>query len=204
MIGSRLLLALPVGLLLGACATTQPEATKDGITGLGPSDVTGGMVQHRAGIDTPIGQAAAFGPTSEAVTAGAAHSARLDRTPTGTWRGGVGLVSGYRFPEKLDVELGFVDGRITGPSVNVRYTPVPGGFRLDGLWLGENVSLEVTTRHAQVRSDRWARDAAGNYVSPSSSTVELLGEAARLEAPTMPQMALMTLLFGWGVAGGDR
>ena len=129
-----------LALLVVACATTGTEAAKDGITGLGPSDVTGGMVQHRIGIDTPIGQAAAFGPTSVAVTAGAAHSARLDRTPTGTWRGGIGLVSGYRFPEKLDVELAFVDGWITGPSVNVRYTPVPGGFRLDGLWLGENVN----------------------------------------------------------------
>jgi hypothetical protein len=198
------LLPCALALLAVACATTGTEAAKDGITRLGPSDVTGGMVQHRTGIDTPVAQAAAFGPTSVAVTAGAAHSARLDRTPTGTWRGGVGLVSGYRFPEKLDVELAFVDGRITGPSVNVRYTPVPGGFRLDGLWLGENVNLEVTTRYAQVRSDRWTRDGAGNYVSPSLSTVEFLGEAARLDAPTMPQMALMTLLFGWGVAGGDR
>jgi len=99
------------------------------------------------------------------------------------------------------VELAFVDGRITGPSVNVRCTPVPGGFRLDGLWLGENVNLEVTSTYAQVRSDRWTRDAAGNYVSPNLSTVEFLGEASRLDAPTMPQMALMTLLFGWGVAG---
>ena len=128
MIRPRLLLVLPIGLLLGACGTTGAEAKKDGITGLGPSEVTGGMVQHRAGIDTPILHAGAFGPTSVAVTAGAAHSARLDRTPTGTWRGGVGLVSGYRFPEQLDVELSFVDGRITGPSVNVRYTPVPGGL----------------------------------------------------------------------------
>jgi hypothetical protein len=194
------LLPCALALLVVACATTGTEAAKDGITGLGPSDVTGGMVQHRAGTDTPIAQAAAFGPTSVAVTAGAAHSARLDRTPTGTWRGGVGLVSGYRFPEKLDVELAFVEGRITGPSVDVRYTPVPGGFRLDGLWLGENVNLEVTTKYAQVRSDRWTRNDAGNYVSANLSTVEFLGEARRLDAPTMPQMALMALLFGWGVA----
>jgi hypothetical protein len=186
---------------MGACATTGAEAAKDGITGLGPSDVTGGMVQHRTGIDTPIGRAAAFGPNSVAVTTGAAHSARLDRTPTGTWRGGVGLVSGYRYPELLNVELSFADGRIRGPSVDVRYTPIPGGFRLDGLWFGDNVSLELTTTHAQVRSDRWVRDAAGNYVSSDLSTVEFAGEARRLDAPTMPQMALMTLLFGWGVAG---
>jgi hypothetical protein len=204
MFRSHPVLVLALGLLLGACATTGAEAKKDGITGLGPSDVTGGMNQHRSGIDSPIVKAGAFGPTSVAVTMGSAHSARLDRTPTGTWRGGAGLVSGYRFPETLDVELTYVDGRITGPSVNVRYTPVPGGFRLDGLWLGDNVSLEVTTKHADVRSDRWARDAAGNYVSPNQTTVEFLGEAARLDAPTMPQMALMTLLFGWGQAGYAR
>lgn len=185
-------------LLLTACATGAGAPAKDGITGLSASDVTGGMVQHRAGIDTPILQAAAFGKDSVAVTAGSAHSARLDRTATGTWRGGMGLVSGYRFPEKLDVEIAFADGRLTGPSINVTVTPVAGGFRLDGLWLGENVSLEVNDRYAQVRTYRWVRDAAGNYVAPDYSTMEFLGEAPRMDAPTMPQMALMLLLFGWG------
>ncbi len=182
-----------------ACATVGTDATRDGVTGLSPSDVTGGMVQHRAGIDTPITEAAAFGPESVAVTSGAAHSARLDRTATGTWRGGVGLVSGYRFPEKLNVELVFEDNRIKGPSINVLYTPVSGGFRLEGLWFGENVRLEINERCAHVRSDRWDRDAAGNYVAPFFSTMEFLGEARRMDAPTMPQMALMVLLFGWGV-----
>ena len=185
--------------LVAACATTGADATKDGITGLGPSDVTGGMVQHLRGVDTQVTRAAAFGPTAVAVTAGSSHSARLDCTPAGTWKGGVGLVSGYRSPELLNVELAFAEGRITGPSVNVRYTPGPDGFRLDGLWFGDNVSLEVTTKFAQVRSARWIPDAAGNFVSPDRETVEFLGEARRLDAPTMPQMALMVLLFGWGV-----
>jgi hypothetical protein len=185
--------------LLSGCATTSDATPKDGITGLAASDVTGGMVQHRTRVDTPISQAAAFGRDSVAVTAGAAHSARLDRTATGTWTGGVGLVSGYRFPEKLNVDMAFDGNRITGPSINVLYTPIPGGFRLDGLWFGENVRLEMNTKYAQVRSDRWVRDAAGNYVSPDLSTMEFLGEAARIESPTMPQMALMLLLFGWGV-----
>ncbi len=184
--------------LASACANATGSTTKDGITGLTASDVTGGMVQHRAGIDTPIAQAAAFGPDSVAVTAGAAHSARMDRTATGAWQGGMGLVSGYRFPEKLNVELTFEKDRIKGPSVDVLYTPIPGGFRLSGLWLGENVSLEINERYAQVRSDRWVRDAAGNYVASDFSTMEFLGEARRMDAPTMPQMAIMLLLFGWG------
>ena len=91
------------------------------------------------------------------------------------------------------------ESRITGPSVNVRCTPMPGGFRLEGLWLGDNVRLEVAGKYAQVQGDRWVRDAAGNYVSPLLSTVEFLGEATGLDTPTMPQMALMLLLFGWGV-----
>ena len=188
-----------VALLLAGCATAGGGSSKDGITGLGPSDVTGGMVQHSRGVDTVVVRAAAFGPTSVAVTAGSAHSARLDWTPAGTWRGGAGPLSGARNPGLIDVELAFADGRITGPSVNVRYTPVPEGFRLEGLWLGDNVRLEVTTKFAQVQGDRWARDAAGNYVSPLFSTVEFLGEAAQLDPPTMPQMALLVLLFGWGV-----
>jgi hypothetical protein len=31
------------------------------------------------------------------------------------------------------------------------------------------------------------------------STVEFMGEATGLDRPTMPQMALTLLLFGWGV-----
>jgi hypothetical protein len=186
-------------LLLAGCATAGTGPAKDGITGLGPTDVTGGMVQHPPGDGTVVTRAAAFGPRSVAVTAGSAHSARLDRTPTGTWRGGAGPLSGGRNPGLIDVELSFTEDRITGPSVNVRCTPVPEGFRLEGLWLGDNVTLEVTARYAQVRGDRWVRDAAGNYVSPWGPTVELLGEAAQLGTPTMPQMALMMLLFGWGV-----
>lgn len=190
---------LATAALLSACATTGADATRDGITGLGPSDVTGGMVRHLRGVNTQVNRAAAFGPTAVAVTAGASHSARLDRTPAGTWKGGVGGASSNPSPELLNVELAFADGRITGPSVNVRYTPGPDGFRLDGLWFGENVSLEVTTKFAQVRSIRWVPDSVGNYVSPDRETVEFLGEARRLDAPTMPQMALMVLLFGWGV-----
>jgi hypothetical protein len=188
-----------LALLLAGCATAGGGPAKDGITGLGPADVTGGMLEHPGGDARVVTRAAAFGPNSVAVTAGAAHSARLDRTPAGTWRGGVGPRSGARDPGLIDIELSFAEGRITGPSVNVRYTPVPGGFRLEGLWLGDNVSLEVTSTYAQVRSDRWVRDAGGSYVSPLLSTVEFLGEAGRLDTPTMPQMALMVLLFGWGV-----
>jgi hypothetical protein len=192
--------AVALAFMLAGCATTAAGgAAKDGITGLGPSDVTGGMIQHSRGVDTVIVRAAAFGPTSVAVTAGSAHSARLDRTPAGTWRGGVGPLSGARNPGLIDVDLSFTEDRIMGPSVNVRYTPVPEGFRLEGLWLGDNVRLEVTATYAQVQGDRWVRDTAGNYVSPLLSTVEFLGEAARLDSPTMPQMALMVLLFGWGV-----
>jgi hypothetical protein len=183
-----------LALLLAGCATAGGGAAKDGIDGLWPIEVKGGMINHYR-----LTLAGAFGPTSVAVTSGAAYSARVDRTPSGTWRGGVGLVSGYRFPELLDVELTYADGRITGPSVDVRYTPVPGGFRLEGLWLGSNVNLEVNSKYAQVQGDRWARDAAGIYESPWYPPVELLGAAAQLDSPTMPQMALMVLLFGWGV-----
>ncbi len=102
-------------------------------------------------------------------------------------------------PGPIDVELSFAESRITSSSVNVRYTPMPGGFRLEGLWLGDNVRLEIAGKYAQVQGDRWVRDAAGNYVSPLLSTVEFMGEATGLDTPTMPQMALMLLLFGWGV-----
>ncbi len=188
-----------------ACATTSPSSAAgqgsavEGMTGLGPSDVTGGMVQHLRGTNTQVLRAGAFGPESVAGAAGSAHTVRLDRTAAGTWTGGAGLVSGSRFPDRLDVTLALVDGRITGPSVDVRYTKMQDGLRLEGLWFGGNVSLEINPRYAQVQGDRWNRDSAGNYVSPDGSTMEFLGDARRLEAPTMPQMALMLLLFEWGV-----
>ena len=62
------------------------------------------------------------------------------------------------------------------------------------------MSLEVNGKFAQARNDRWVRDAAGNYVASDLSTTEFLGEARKMDAQTMPQMALMLLLFGWGVA----
>ena len=72
-------------------------------------------------------------------------------------------------------------------------------LRLKNGHTGEVLEFRDDNKYAQVQGDRWARDAAGTYVSPLFSTVEFLGEAARLDAATMPQMALMVLLFGWGV-----
>jgi len=193
-------LVLALGLASG-CATAAKGVAKEESPGVAPAGVTGAIVQFVRGVGTGVTREATFGPTSVAVAAGewGAHAGQLDRTPSGTWRGGADLVHGYRHPELLDVELTVAGNRITGPSVDVRVSPVPGGIRLDGLWLGSNVDLEVTSTAAIVRGERWPRDASGGYVSPRGPTVLLRGEADRLDSPTMPQMALMLLLFGWGV-----
>ncbi|MGA8892175.1 MAG: hypothetical protein WB493_11435, partial [Anaeromyxobacteraceae bacterium] len=119
--------------------------------------------------------------------------AGLARQPDGTWQGG----GEYNQTIVLRVE----PGRITGPSVNVTVTPVPGGFKLFGLWMKRNVDLVVDGRGARAQQVSFARQADGAYVSSDlpNMYILLVGDAARLEDPPWPELALTALTGGWGV-----
>ena len=93
------------------------------------------------------------------------------------------------------------EGRITGPAVNVTFTRVEGGFRLAGLWFKRNVDLVVDAKGARDHQTRYVREASGAYASTDLPNlyIFLVGDAARLEDPPWPELALAALSAGWGV-----
>jgi hypothetical protein len=115
------------------------------------------------------------------------------REPDGTWKG----------PGQygLTVELVVEGSRITGPTVDLTFTRVEGGFRIAGLWFKQNVDLRVDGKGASSQGLRWVRDPSGAYVSTESPSeyLFLVGDAARLADPPWPELPLAALLIGWGV-----
>jgi hypothetical protein len=101
----------------------------------------------------------------------------------------------------LTVELVVEGSRIIGPTVDVTFTRVEGGFRLAGLWFRQNVDLVVDGKGARSHQIRYVRDLSGAYVSTDDPNLFLflVGDAARLEDPPWPEMALAALDGGWGV-----
>jgi len=101
----------------------------------------------------------------------------------------------------LTVELAVEGSRITGPTVDITFTRVEGGFRLAGLWFRENVDLTVDGKGARAQHLRFVRDPDGAYVSTDSpgQAIVLIGDAARLDDPPWPELPLAALLSGWGV-----
>ncbi len=112
----------------------------------------------------------------------------FERLPDGRWRSGVNYLTVSK-------------DRITGQDVNVSFTRVEGGFRLSGLWLGKNVELLVDGRSATAQGRAYVREPDGAYVSKDLPgwRIFLVGEAARLDDPPWPEMALTALVGGWGV-----
>jgi hypothetical protein len=89
--------------------------------------------------------------------------------------------------------------------VNVTLTRLEGGgFRISGLWLGDNAELVVKAREARSQGDDFVRDASGGYVSTDDPNLAffLVGDAGRLENPPWPQFALGALSVGLGVRLG--
>ncbi len=179
--------------LLGACATPSPGGWSHAAPDLGA--VNGGiawvkndgyLVRSAVWSDVRVAAGDRGGPPSRIFT----------RQPDGTWTGGT--------KENQTLELVAEGGRLTGPQVNVSLTRVEGGFRLSGLWLGENVELVVDGKGARSQGDGFVRDPSGAYGSTDvpELAVFLVGDAARLEDPPWPQFALGALSAGWGVRLG--
>lgn len=180
-------------LLLSACATTAPVARNRTAPDLGP--VKGGiawvtndgyLVRSAVWSDARVAAGDRGGPPSRIFV----------RNPDGTWTGGG--------PQNETNQLRVEGSRITGPKVDVRLSRVEGGFRVSGLWFGQNAHLVVDARGAESKGDTFVRDASGAFVSTDDPdlAVFLVGDAARLEDPPWPEIALAALSAGWGARIG--
>ena len=183
---------LMLALLLPACATAPGGEPRTRVAPALAPGVDGGIAWYRN--DGVLVKEAVWGEGRVvAGPRGGPPRAGLTRMPDGRWQGG----GEYNQTIVLTVST----GRITGPSVNVTVTPVEGGFRVSGLWMGRNADLTVDATGARAQQLRFARQADGAYVSPDlpNMYVFLVGEAARLDAPPWPELALAALVGGWGV-----
>ena len=99
------------------------------------------------------------------------------------------------------VELEVTGARITGPGVDVRYSVVEGGgYRLTGMWMRANVDLTVTPASCRDPFSDAPALAPGVYGgSIENPWIRMTGEAAALDDPRWPQVALAALSAGLGV-----
>ena len=126
----------------------------------------------------------------------------LELTPAGTWKGTVASFADEGKMYSNYVELGVAGSRITGPGVDVSYTLVEGGgYRLVGMWMKANVNLTVTPTTLRDQYGSSPALAPGVYGGKSleDPSIRMTGEAASLDAPRWPQVALATLSAGLGV-----
>ncbi len=124
---------------------------------------------------------------------GGPSDAGLTRQPDGTGQG-----RGAHDPASV---LRAAPGRITGPSVKVAVTPAEGGFRVLGLSMGVNADRVVDAKGPRAQQIRLARQPDGSCVSGDlpSTCIVLVGEAARLDDPPWPELALTAPVGGRGV-----
>lgn len=188
---ARLRLLASLSVLLSACATTSVTESGRVAPGMAPG-VKGAIAWLRH--DNYLIRESVW--NEGRVVAGpraGPPSAGFDRTADGRWKGG------WEHNETLVLEI--QEGRITGPAVNVTFTRVEGGFRLAGLWFKRNVDLVVDAKGARDHQTRYVREASGAYASTDLPNlyIFLAGDAARLDDPPWPEIALAALSAGWGV-----
>jgi hypothetical protein len=202
-----LTLAAATALAPLACAGPSAEAAK------GP-ETRGEMALY---VDDFAYRAASFGDREVAAgKMGGPSWSSLVLSPQGTWRGQVatfgqgGNPTNYTFKRDTVgaptyksglVELRVEGSRITGLGTDVTFTKVDGGFRLTGTWMMDNVDLTVTRDSARAQQMRYQATAPGRYVTASIPplAVQLAGQAANLDDPKFPEVALTALALGWGV-----
>ena len=93
------------------------------------------------------------------------------------------------------------DNQIKGRNTNVTFARVEGGFRLTGLYGGQNVDLVIDEKGARAHQTRYVREESGAYVDAElpQNCFFLVGEAARLDAPPWPELPLALLAANFGV-----
>ena len=185
----RLLLALPVVLLLAGGAPASAAEPTPAAPAMAPG-VKGGIAWVRP--DEYRSYEAVWSDTRVAAgPRGGPAAASFERQADGTWKTGVTILK--------------VDGsRLTGDKVDLTLTRLPDGFRLTGTFFKDNVNLVVDAKGAQAQQFRYVRNDKGAYASVDvpGNFVLLEGEAARLEDPKWPEIALAALAARWGVDPG--
>lgn len=162
-------------------------------------------------------RAASFDDTEVSVgKMGGPSYSSLQLASSGTWNGKVASFRAGGNPARFVFKKGNVGNpwyksagvflkaegnRITGFGTDVKVTKVDGGFRITGLWMQSNVDLTVTRSFARAQAVQFTSTVDGRYETASTPplTVVLHGEAARVEDPPFPHMALAVLMVGWGV-----
>lgn len=185
---SRCLAILPFALLAAACATTSSVESARVPPPMEPG-VKGGIAWLKNNDYTYF--TASW--TADAVTAGPrAYPATgyFQRMPDGRWKTGVD-------------SLAVTGSRITGRNTDVTFTRVGKGIRLAGVYGGQNVDLVLDETRARAQQTTYVREPSGAYVNPDvpQQGFFLVGEAARLDAPPLPELALAALAANFGVKG---
>ena len=185
----RPLLALPVALLLAASATASAADATPDAPAMAPG-VKGGIAWVRP--DTYTSYEAVWSDSRIAAgRRGGPASASFERQADGTWKTGVTVLK--------------VNGpRITGDNIDLTLTRLPDGFRISGIFFKEDVDLVVDAKGARARQFRYVRNDKGAYVSVDvpGNVVIFEGEAARLDDPKWPEIALAAVAARWGVDTG--
>ena len=185
----RLLLALPVVLFLAGGTNASAADVKPAAPAMAPG-VKGGIAWVRPNDYTSY-EAVWSDKRVAAGPRGGPASASFERQADGTWKTGVTV---------LEVK----GSRLIAGKVDVTFTRLPDGFSLTGTFFNDNVSLVVDSKGARTRQFRYVRNEKGAYVSVDvpGNYVLLEGEAARLEDPKWPEVALAALAARWGVDAG--
>ena len=123
-------------------------------------------------------------------------TSRYLRTADGRWR--------VRLNDGRYVLFEVSGNRITGEGTNLTYTPVDGGFRLEGFWRYDRFSLLLTREKAVAAGREFRLDAAGSYTTSGVAGTRFLldGRAKRFDDLPWPQMALTAVAIEWGKEGG--
>ena len=171
----------------GASVTTAPQPA-GGITIYG----TNGYIQRIAVFDD---REIAAGPKD-----GPAYTS-LDLTAAGTWKGTVASFADGGKMYANYVDLAVTASRISGSGVDVTFARLDGGgFRIAGMWMKANVDLTVMPTSILQQVSNAPALAPGVYGgSLEDPWLRLTGEAASLDAPRWPQVALAALSAGLGV-----
>jgi hypothetical protein len=121
----------------------------------------------------------------------------LTRNPDGTWDGTAGPLMS---PFHLDVE----PGRLSGPNLSLSIQKMPDGFvEVGGLFFGDRYWIRISPQKLQGNTHGGACSFEFKRVSPALFTgdmacgmeisrvsIEVLGAAAGVEAPILPQAAI--------------
>jgi len=185
------LLPLLTPLLLAACATSQglplPMSTPSGPKAI--EFVATGEFRSSIGESAAFDEWRVVGP-----------HLNLARQADGSWDGTAG-------PSQAGVHFDVKPGALTGPMISLGIRRTADGFvEVGGLYLGERVAIRFSPRklmgathdgRCSFEFDRVSPTQFGGDVACGTDVtrtyIELLGVAARVEDPVLPQAALALL-----------